>query len=120
MLRAISLRSSSGALMLSSSGAPSSHVMVRSRFVESSGNGTGTETPAPTEPAPPTPVVRHSRRSSCQVALEGPSELSADEAVLLKGRLTCAEAGVAAGQQISIFERTAGAFAKAVEFQRAR
>jgi len=65
----------------------------------------GTETPPPTEPAP---VRRHSRRSSCPVRLEGPSELTAEEAVVLKGQLTCAEAGEAAGQQVQIFERTAG------------
>lgn len=66
---------------------------------------TGSETPPPAEPAP---VVRRSRRSSCGMTLEGPSDLSASEAVVLKGRLTCGEAAEAAGQQIQIFERTAG------------
>ncbi len=69
--------------------------------------GTVTETPPPTEPTPVVRHSRHARRSSCAIALEGPSQLSADEAVVLKGQLTCAEAGEAAAQQVQIFERTA-------------
>jgi len=72
--------------------------------------GAGETTPGGSEtpPAKPPQAAHHSARASCDVSLEAPAALNAGEALVLKGRLTCAEASEAAGQTVSIFEHSAG------------
>src|SRR5579871_2283862 len=48
------------------------------------------------------------RRGSCTVTLEAPHRSSAGEAPVVTGKLTCAQAGEAAGAPVQILERTAG------------
>ncbi|HXB15551.1 MAG TPA: hypothetical protein VNV44_07375 [Solirubrobacteraceae bacterium] len=48
------------------------------------------------------------RRGGCAVTLEAPHSSSAGEAPTVTGKLTCAEAGEAAGAPVQILERTAG------------
>jgi hypothetical protein len=68
------------------------------------GSGGGSETPKAETPK----VTPHASPSNCVVSLEGPAASNAGQAPVLKGQLTCPEAGEEAGQPVAIFERTAG------------